>query len=192
MITIPQPSMALNAVDVPGAKFKMWNTWDVPGHETPDHIMQWSARVAATAQGGYLRARIINCHGYYGRDGNGRLVGGFGVKLGKGIYRADTRKFSALKGKVRGIIITACGTARIALQGALGDGDGHAFCREIAQHSGAYVFAGTTHQQGDIWLPFGKIDDFEGLVVGYSPRGEMIWSRDYGRGFFDGVINGYD
>jgi hypothetical protein len=119
-------------------------------------------------------------------------VGGFGLKLGKGIHRADTPKFSVLKGKVRGILSTACGTARIALPGTLQDGDGNAFCREIAQYSGAYVFAGTTHQVGVLWLPFGMIDDYEGLVVGYSPRGEQIFSRNYGRGFLDGMINGYD
>jgi len=47
---------------------------------------------------------------------------------------------------VRGIMLTACGVARIALPGSPGDGDGSAFCREIAQYSG--VFAGTNHQCG--------------------------------------------
>jgi len=192
MITIPQPSMALNASDVPGAKYKMWNTWEVPETETPDHILRWSAQVASVATGGYLRALIINCHGYYGFNAQGRLVGGFGMKLGTGIHRSDTSKFSVLRGKVSGILISACGVARVAKHGVSGDGDGEAFCREIAQYSGAHVFAGTTHQVGDLWLPFGKIDDFEGVIVGYSPRGERIWSYNYGRGILDELLNGSD
>ncbi|MDP9001105.1 MAG: hypothetical protein M3O46_13445 [Myxococcota bacterium] len=32
-----------------------------------------------------------------------------------------------------------------------------------------YVIAATTHQVGDLWLPFGYIDDFEGLVLRYNP-----------------------
>jgi len=192
MILIPQPSMALNAADVPGAHYRMWNSWVVPGTDSADHIIGWTSRVADTAADRYLRAVILHCHGFYGRDSFGRLVGGFGLKMGRGIRRADTSRFTRLKGKVRAIIITACGAARIAEPRTKFDGDGNLFCQEIAQASGAYVFAGTTQQIGDRYLPFGHIDDWEGLVVGYSPRGEMIFSRDYGRGLIEGLRWGYD
>lgn len=130
---------------------------------------------------------IINCHGFYD---NG--IGGFGLKLGTGIRRADTEKFSILKGKVANIWITACGTARITNPGTAGDGDGNLFCSEIARASGAYVVAATTHQMPDILLPSGYIDDFEGLVLRYNPPGAVDWSEDYSRSIIDGLINGWD
>src|SRR5690242_10968938 len=114
MILIPQPSMALNADDVPGAKVQMWNSWTVPSTDQPGHILAWVSRVADQAPDGYLRALVLNCHGFYGQDDFGREVGGFGLKLGTGIRRPDAPLFAQLRKKVRAIVITACGTARIA------------------------------------------------------------------------------
>ena len=64
-IKIPQPSMALNAVDAPGKHYRMWNTWEIGASETADHIIDWTASVASGAPDGYLRVLVINCHGYY-------------------------------------------------------------------------------------------------------------------------------
>jgi hypothetical protein len=189
MIKMRQPHMALNAEDVPGCKYKMWNTWDVAKTETPQHIMDWTANVAGGTSIGYLRSLIINCHGYYGTGSDGKEVGGFGLSLGTGILRVDTPKFAALAPTVSSIWITACGTARIS---GSPDGDGNAFCSEIARAANAYVIAATTHQVGDLWLPYGYIDDFEGLVVRYNPKGEIDWSHNYSRGLIDGIFNGWD
>jgi hypothetical protein len=186
-ITIPQPSMAINAADVPGSHYRMWNTWEVPATDNPDHILGWAANVGAGATGGYLRVLILNCHGFYGGG-----TGGFGLSLGTGIRRADTPKFAVLKGKVANIWITACGTARISKPGTSGDGDGNLFCSEIARFANAYVVAATTHQVGDLILGSGNVDDFEGLVLRYNPSGGVDWSHDYGRGLIEGLINGYD
>jgi hypothetical protein len=189
MFKINQPAMALNADDVPGATYKMWNTWQVPASSTPDHTLGWTATVARSAPGGYQITLIINCHGFYDEGSNGKLVGGFGLALGTGIRMGDTPKFSILAPFVSCIVITACGAARIS---GKPKGDGHAFCSSIAVYSKAYVIAATTHQDGDLWLPFGYVDDFEGLVVRYNPAGNIDWSGDYGRNFIDGYFHGYD
>ena len=190
-IKIPQHSMALNSYDVPGAGYRMWNTWEVPANDTAEHILGWCATVANSANGGFLKFLIINCHGYY-NDTTRSGTGGFGLKLGTGIRRADTSKFSVLRGKVANIWITACGAARITNPGTAGDGDGNIFCSEIAKASGAYVVAATTHQVGDTWLGENCIDDFEGLVLRYNPSGAVDWSHDYGRNVFEGLWNGWN
>jgi hypothetical protein len=190
-ILIEQPAMALNAVDAPGAHYKMYNSWEIPATENLDHILDWTATVASGAPGGYLKALIINCHGYY--NGSSRSSqGGFGLALGTGIRRADTPKFSKLKGKVSTIWITACGTARITVPGTSSDGDGNLFCQEIARHSGAYVIAATTMQFHDLFISQNRIDDFEGLVLRYNPSGIVDWSGNYGQGILDGLRWGWN
>jgi hypothetical protein len=190
-IDIPQPSMALNAVDAPGKHYRMWNTWEIAATENIDHILDWTATVASGAPGGYLRVLVINCHGYY--NGSSRSsTGGFGLALGTGIRRVDTPKFSKLRGKVANIWITACGTARITVPGSSGDGDGNLFCSEIARNSGAYVVAATTMQYHDIFLGQNRVDDFEGLVLRYNPSGAVDWSQDYGQELIPGLINGWN
>lgn len=181
--------MALNSDDVPGAGYRMWNTWEVPASDNPDHILGWCAQVASGAPGGFLKFLIINCHGFYNNTSRSG-TGGFGLKIGTGIRLADVGKFSVLRGKVANIWITACGTARITTPGS--NGDGNLFCSGIAKAAGAYVVASTTHQVGDIWLPAGYIDDFEGLTLRYNPQGGVDWSHDYGRGIVDGVFNGWN
>ncbi len=190
-IEIPQPAMALNAVDAPGQHYKMYNSWEISATENIDHILDWTATVASGAPGGHLKVLIINCHGYY--NGSKRTSqGGFGLALGTGIQRAHTSKFSKLRGKVANIWITACGTARITVPGTSGDGDGNLFCQEVARNSGAYVTAATTMQYHDNSLPQNHIDDFEGLVLRYNPAGAVDWSRDYGQDFILGLINGWN
>jgi hypothetical protein len=186
-ISIPQPSMVLNSHDVPGASYRMWNTWNVPANDNPQHIMEWCATVASGATDGYLRVLVINCHGWYSGG-----TGGYGLSLGTGIRRADTGRFAALRGKVANIWITACGTARISNPGTAGDGDGNLFCQEIARAANTYVVAATTHQVGDLWIGDNEIDDFEGLVLRYNPSGAVDWSHDYSRNVIDGLINGWD
>jgi|KBSMisStaDraftv2_1062788.scaffolds.fasta_scaffold428410_1 hypothetical protein len=190
-IPIPQPSMALNAPDAPGTHYRMWNTWEVPASDNPEHILSWTATVADGAPGGRLNAVVINCHGIYNnitRSG----TGGFGLSLGTGIFRADTPKFSKLKGKVTAIWITACGAARISIPGTSGDGDGNLFCSEIARNSGAYVYASTVLQYHDLFLGTDRIDDYEGLTLRYSPAGVVDWSYDYGQSFLLGLRDGWN
>ncbi len=174
MITIPQPAMALNAVDVPGPPYKMWNTYHVPSTHTADHILGWTATVAKGAPGGKLRALVINCHGY-----TSKKIGGYGLNLGTGIRRGDTPLFGRLRGLVDEIYIIACQAARIGVPtgpGSTVDGDGNLFCCEIAKSSGATVYASTANQSTGLWLgiPFGRIDGWEGQVYRYNPDGSCV------------------
>jgi len=185
--------MALNSADVPGFHYQMWNTWEVASTATAENMLGWIAKVAASAPGGKLRMLVLNCHGIYSTGpACATRCGGFGLKMGAGILREDTGKFSRLKGLVDNIWITACGTARISIPGTKGDGDGNLFCSEIARNSGACVVAATTHQVGANSLPNGYIDDFEGLILRYNPAGAVDWSFDYGRSKEDGKLNGYE
>lgn len=190
-IEMRQPSMALNATNAPGQHYKMWQSWEVLPTTPIDSLLDWTASAASVAPGGRLQTLIINCHGYY--NGSDRSsTGGFGLALGTGIFRADTSKFSKLRGKVISIWITACGAARITIPGTSGDGDGNLFCQEIARAAGAYVVAATTKQFHDLSIPDNHIDDFEGLVLRYNPAGAVDWSHDYGLDFFLGLRWGWE
>lgn len=183
--------MCLNAPDAPGAHYRMWNTWEVPATDNAEHILGWAAAVAGGAPGGSLKALVINCHGFYNsttRSG----TGGFGLKLGTGIQRADTPKFAKLRNKVNAIWITACGAARITTPGTSGDGDGNLFCSEIARQANAYVYASTNLQYHDLWIGNNEIDDYEGLTLRYTPSGSVDWSHHYSQSFLLGLRNGWN
>lgn len=57
MITIEQPSMALNSEDVTGPHYKMYNTWTVARNKTENaaKICGWIRTVAKSAPGGRLK-----------------------------------------------------------------------------------------------------------------------------------------
>jgi hypothetical protein len=101
MFKLPSPAMALNSHDVPGARYRMYNTYEVPEGDDAAHLLGWIAAVARGAPGGVLNSVVLNCHGFYGTGMDGKLLGGFGLKMGKGILRADTSKFSVLAGFVQ-------------------------------------------------------------------------------------------
>src|SRR6476619_980566 len=109
MIKADFPHMVLNSTDAPGAKIRMWNTYDVPDDHGVDHILGWTAVVARDAPGGKLATLVIMCHGYENEQGKG----GFGLKIGTGIYRKDTPQFSKVKGLVNNIWIFGCQAAAI-------------------------------------------------------------------------------
>lgn len=181
--------MALHSHDVPSFKFKMWNTWTVEEKSSLAHMIDWVAFVAKTAPGGKLKNVVINCHGFYGIGSdtplictkNGKIgTGGFGLAIGAGITGHDCEKFTPWKGLVDHIWITACGVARITTSGAIGQGDGNLFCSALAKSSGAYVYTPVVMQQGVLFLPFGYIDDYEGLLLRYEPKnGSVDYSKVY-------------
>lgn len=195
MIFIQQPSMVINAEDAP-IIYSMWNTWTVGSTADPRRMMENVRKVASTAPGGRLRTLIINCHGYYAGQGRD-ATGGYGLALGTGIFRRNADVFDVLRRDhacVHDILITACGAARISPVNASGEGDGHRFCQAIARHSGAHVTAATTMQVvsnfARLTMPGGAIDDWDGLVVKYSPLGTIVWSNNYGRGFVSWLQHG--
>ena len=157
MIAIPQPAMALNSEDAPGPHYKMWNTWEIPRSEDQDHILKWTAAVAKAAPGGKLKALIINCHGSPASLG-----------LGKGIGWGQLSLFSNIAGLVDEIYIVACKV--VSFTGAK---DGILFCSAMAKTAKAYVYASNESQTTGLWpyIPYGKIDGFEGKVWKWHPDG---------------------
>ena len=163
MITLSQPSMALNAKDVPGPNYKMWNTWnDIPSTEDPGHILGWVGKVAKGAPGGRLNALVFNCHGNHAY-----------LYMGTGIGWTQVGLFSLLldssgKGLVDEIYLVACEVVSFS-----GTGDGNLFCGAIAKKAQAYVYASSADQSTGLWpyIPYGKIDGFEGKVWKWHPDG---------------------
>lgn len=185
MIEIPQNSIALNSHDVPGTKYDMWETWNVPAASTGNEILSKAAILAICSEGG-LKCLVINCHGFYDHGinklGTRKAIssGGFGLGIGAGIDLSNVYCFSQIKGLVKCIILVACGVVQQTFVGI--NGDGSKLCSEIARASGAYVIAPRIKQLPRfIRLPKNHIDNFEGEVVRYNPSGGIDDSRFLGR-----------
>jgi hypothetical protein len=195
MIQLPEPHMALNAVDVPGPECQMWYTYQVPKSVGAASLIFEIWTTARTAPGGKYRSIVINSHGFGDMVPNAKtgvleLQGGFGIKIGKGIRRVDTPLFAKVKGYVDEIYILACQAANDPIPGSLGDGDGMQLCSEIARHSGAYVYASDVDQSPGIRdrYKYGRIDGFEGRVYRWGPNGTLTGSRRRWRmGRWDGA-----
>ena len=157
MITIAQPSMVMNAEGVPGPDYHMWNTWRVPKGDKPDHILGWAGAVARGAPGSKLNAVVINCHGDPAQ-----------LYLGTGISWPEVPLFSNLAGCVDDIHIVACGVVTFG-----GANDGNLFCGAIAKAAKANVYASNADQTTGAWpyIPYGKIDGYEGKVWKWHPDG---------------------
>jgi hypothetical protein len=194
MIEIPQPSIALNSHDVPGTKYEMWETWQVPASTDADWIVGFSSILATgTAEGGGVKCLVINCHGNYGKgtkkSGKDKLIatGGFGLSIGTGINLSNAELFSQLRGQVKCIIIVACGASYVTKKGLSGDGE--LLCSKIAKAAGAYVVAPRTLQIATcIKLPKNHIDNFEGEVVRFNPAGGLDDARFLGRKLINDIF----
>lgn len=185
MIEIPQSSIALNSHDVPGTKYDMWATWNVPANTDAKTIIMRVLSLSVCADDD-LKCLVINCHGKYGKGtnnfGNQKLIstGGFGLSIGTGINLDNVNLFSHLRGSVKCIIIVACGAAWVTNPGT--KGDGARFCSEIAINSGAYVIAPQTLQiETKRALPKNHIDNFEGVIYRFNPSGSLDDSGLLGR-----------
>lgn len=191
MIEIPQPSIALNSHDVPGAKLDMWETWNVPASASADWIVSFSSILAAGTAGG-VKCLVVNCHGYYGtgtkKSGKpkSKETGGFGLSLGQGINLGNANLFSQLRGQVKCIVIIACGTAYVTNKGMHGDGE--LLCSKIAKASGAYVVAARKVQSAPNGIPKNHIDNFEGLVIRFNPSGGLDDSQFLGRKLINDIF----
>jgi len=198
MIKISQPSMALNSPDSVG-RVAMWSTRDVDPSTPADVMMRTVRQVAMGTREGRLHCLIVHCHGLYkGVDSNGHFRGGFdddftggyGLLIGKGLNRGNVGVWSLLKKAdgsplVGNIMIIACGAARQSPMDSHGDGDGKAFCGDIAKQSGSIVTAAKTKQ----FHPLGQstpyyLPEWTGVVQQFEPtRGAVIWEHDYGIGW---------
>jgi hypothetical protein len=159
--------MALNSVDAPEPKYRMWNTWEVPATVTPEHMLGWVAIVASGAPGGKLQNLILNAHGNSGW-----------IRLGTGFRTMEhLSHFEKVRGLVGQILILACKVASITEKG-----DGNKFCSEMAKRAGADVIVSSNYQVASlVSLPDEHIDEWEGKVWKYKRTGgEPILIGSYG------------
>jgi hypothetical protein len=160
MFEIPQPSMALNAANVPPPDYRMWNTYKVAADDESTHVIGWASVVAKSLDSG-LKCLVLNSHGIPGK-----------LLMGNGIDLSDAGLFSQMNGKVNSIFIVACQVAK-----SQGSVDGNLLCTGIAKAAGAHVFCSTDFQStglyGLIGLPVGTIDEYEGPIRRYDPDGSI-------------------
>lgn len=194
MIEIPQPSIALNAIDttknkeydVPGTTYDMWKTWNVPANTSSTTLMSQIASMAKAASG-KLKCLVINCHGDYNYGTNifGKekkiMTGGFGFSIGQGINYYNADLFSQIRDLFRCIIIVACGASAVTNPKS-SEGDGVVLCSRIARAANSYVIAPRIMQAAThLKLPKNHIDNFEGEVVRFNRAGQIDDYRFLGR-----------
>jgi hypothetical protein len=169
MIKATFPHMVLNSDDVPDVRYKMWNTGTVPKSKSVWQIADWVRTIAESAPDKYLQTLVINAHGSPGK-----------IHIGQGIDLISVEELRPMKGLVERIWIVACKVARIKEAGSITDGN--YFCYRLAQLTGAYVTAGSATQEGIHnfrffdEIPYGYIDDWEGTVYTWNPKGEVVSS----------------
>lgn len=196
MLTIPQPSMVLNAPDAP-SRYVMHATYNVPPNEDVDVFLRQVRQVALHQPSKTLRYLIINCHGLY--NGSSRqATGGYGLKIGRGIRYITAHYFKLLwegsassRALVNHILITACGATAISPVNDQGDGNGELLCKNIAKHSGAYVSASNIIQvsfPGQA-TPY-QISGFEGRRQTFAPDGRLASEEFNPRWFLQTLFHG--
>jgi len=162
MIAISQPALALHSWDVPGFRYQMQTTWNMPPNATASDVVYWISYAVDRSQDLQLRNVVINCHGLAGQ----LFVGG-----GKSapVALKDLGLFSNLKNKDIGTLwLVGCLVAT--------GGNGQNFCSRLAITMGCDVVGANDYQfverrfmRGN--SPFGTIDDFEGTAYRFSPSG---------------------
>ncbi len=177
MIMMQDPSLVINAHDVPWPKYKMWKTIDAPAGMSAaaaaQHIVDTN-RIALQYSKSSLRNVIINCHG--AEDGGGIYIGGeeHDMRKGAGIRLSTIGAFSVLKSLNIGTLwLVACQAAVAPF--------GKHLCQELATVSGCQVVASDEDQAVGLWGGWriltsfrpGIIDEFEGTVYSFTVKRPM-------------------
>ncbi|NJM13375.1 MAG: hypothetical protein HC889_17230 [Synechococcaceae cyanobacterium SM1_2_3] len=94
-----QPSLVLHSHDVPGYKYKMWATWNVPDKMPVSTLVDWIIWAIDHSPNLRLDNVVINCHGSPGY-----------LHIGSGIGVNNLDPFTRLrnKGAIGTIWIVAC------------------------------------------------------------------------------------
>lgn len=161
---VPQPSMAINSLNLSYFYYKMTKTWNRVDENMPPDLLLSTVSLKV---GEKMKCLIINCHGFT----NKRRQGGFGLDIGSGITLEETKYFSFVKGLFNCIILPNCQVSRVTKKGTYGDGK--LLCSKIAIASGAYVIAPVFTQIRPSGLPRYYMDKFEGLVRRFNPSGAL-------------------
>lgn len=173
MIRISQPAIALHSYNVPGYKYRMWQTWLMPKYTVAADIVNWITWGINNSPEMYLDNVIINCHGAPGalQIGEKELI--FDEKnRHEWIYSKNVGAFAPLKnrGSLGTIWLVACDVAK--------DAAGQNFCANLARNAGCSVVAGnkTQHVNFGYYLqscPDYCIDKYEGMAYRWDSDGKQ-------------------
>jgi len=167
MIMLEQPTFCFNSCDIGPSLYEMWRRWrGRPGMTAPELAGQiFAANMTARQEfRTSLRNIVINTHGYNG----GLYIGGlWAASIGK----SDLAAFAILKPWNIGTIwLVSCDAAK--------DSTGQDFCLTLAKTAMTQVIASDSSQVLTRWQGVrlalglsGNIDDFEGTVYSFTPRG---------------------
>ena len=168
MIKLQQPSLALHSDDVPGYKYRMWQTWKMPRGASASDVVYWINWAIDRSPVMELNNVLINCHG-----GPGTLYVGGAGNGGRTITAGDLGVFKNVRrGSLGTIYIVACELAASSGKNPLGKN----FCSQLAINAECFVVAADAVQSVDFWYqvfshPYGSFDDYEGMVTEFSPSG---------------------
>jgi hypothetical protein len=173
MIRISQPAIALHSHDVPGYKYRMWQTWKMPEHTVAQDVVNWILWGINHSPEMYLDNVIINCHGVPGglQIGKKKLVSN-PKNSTEWIYSGNVGLFSPLekRGSLGTIWLVACEVAK--------DSKGKQFCAELARTAGCTVIAADKVQRVNAGFylqacPDYCIDKFEGTAFRWNSDGNQ-------------------
>ncbi len=161
MIQLKQPALALHAHDVPGYKYQMLTTWQMPSGALAHDLVFWIKYCVDRSPELMLKNVVINCHGLQGR----LFIGGGN----------NTPLLTGHMGILKKLRLTDFGTVwLIGCKVAMG-GNGERFCSQMAVTIGSAVVAANDNQfverRFTRGCPYGAIDDFEGTAYVFGPDG---------------------
>lgn len=190
MITLKQPSLVLNSYGIldPGNYgYSMWRTWNMPKSATSKDVANWIAIACDQSPELQLHHVIIHAHG-----GDGYIVvGEDAAGNDNSITMWNVADFQPLASKDIGCIwLHACNPA--------GTKWGTRFCSKLAASSGTTVVASADVQYsvgailGTLFMPAGKLDDYEGRLYQFNADGSSFWPITPNGGTFSGppTVNG--
>jgi len=167
MIRLEQPALALNSYDVPGYKYKMQFTTNLPQTATVYNVVAQILLAIKNAAGNHLENVVINCHGSPGHlyVGENNTIDSQNVGIMKLLKNGGA--------KIGTIWLVACevaGYPKSIVQ------IGSYFCAELAKAAGCYVVASEQLQYVNPGLylrlcPDNCIDDYEGVVYRWDANG---------------------
>ena len=165
MIKLSTPSLALHSFDVPGYKYKLWQTRKLAKKTNVADVVNeilWTIGQTPEQQ---LDHVVINCHGSPGK----LYIGMDNSETDITVNINNLGAFSSLKNKGLGMIwLVACRVASGA--------DGENFCASLARAAGCYVVGADKKQFVNLGYylqtcPDHCIDKFEGTAYLFDREG---------------------
>lgn len=169
MIRLEQPALAMHSFDVPGYKYKMQYTVNLPQTATVYNAITTILLYIKKTENKFLENVVINCHGSPGHlyvgENNTINRGNLGIM---NLLKSNGQKV----GTLWLVACTIVGYPHSIVQ------IGSYFCAELARAAGCYVVAAQQFQYVNPGLylrfcPANCIDDYEGTVYRWDKNGNQ-------------------